>query len=203
MKKLLLIGAMLIVGATSFSAVSTDLMLDLVSSGGKTTYSGTGRLPIESEGSVMDATNRTVLILTAIDSAGTDGRALTFNFGSVGRGKQEVLVGKFQAKVLDNKNPKSLSGANITVNLERGSEKGQALDFTVDSTTQTGKKLVDLTYELSKGNGLSNGGMTYDGEVIATAYRPTVKADASKEYVTGDFLDNSVNLVFNISNLTK
>lgn len=204
MKKLLLIGAMLIVGVTSFSAVT-----EVLSQGGTATqYSGTGRLPIESEGSILDPTNRVVLILSAVDTAGTDGEALTFNFGAVGRGRQEVLAGKFQAKVLNGlegngtSEEVDLSKATINVNLERGTELKTAHKFTVNKTGSATEKLVDLTYELSKANGLSVDGKTYNGEVIATAFRPTKAVDTNGDYKSGEFIDNSVSLVFDISNLT-
>lgn len=204
MKKLLLIGAMLIVGATSFSAVT-----EVLTPGGTgTQYSGTGRLPIESEGSILDPTGRVVLVLSAVDTAGTDGEALTFNFGAVGRGRQEVLAGRFQAKVLNGlKAPGtpaeevSLKEATIDVKLERGGTKAIAHKFTVNKTGSTTEKLVDLTYELSKANGLSVDGKTYNGEVIATAFRPTKAVDVDGNYKSGEFIDNSVSLVFDISGL--
>lgn len=204
MKKLLLIGAMLIVGATSFSAVT-----EILTEGGTDPkyYSGTGRLPIESEGSILDPTGRVVLVLNAVDTAGTDGEALTFNFGAVGRGKQEVLAGKFQAKVLNGlkgdgtSEEVDLKSAVIDVKLERGGTKATAHKFTVNKTGSTTEKLVDLTYELSKANGLSVDGKAYDGEVIATAFRPTLAVDTNSEYKSGEFIDNSVSLVFDISNL--
>lgn len=209
MKKLLLIGAMLIVGATSFSAVVTPLVKS--EEEGTATYSGSGNLPIESEGNIFDPTGKVTLVLNPISSAGTDGASLMFNFGAVGRGKYETLIGSFEAKVLDGvtqggTTPKlaNMSGAKIDVKLEKGTESGTAQKVTVkEAGVESGsaKNLVDLTYELSGTNGLSADGTIYNGEIKASAYRPPVTATNGNNYVAGEFIDNSVRLVFNISDL--
>lgn len=196
MKKLLLIGAMLIVGATSFSAVTVNL-------GSGTTYTGTGRLPIESEGSILDSTGRVVLVVNPTDNAGTDGESLMFNFGAVGRGRAETLIGRFEAMVLKDNTKVDISGANITVKLEKnGATPQDAHKLTVMKSGTTDKKLVDLTYELSKANGLDSSGKVYNGEVIASAFRPLKQTGGADGYVDGEFIDNSINLVFDIANLT-
>lgn len=209
MKKLLLLGAMLIVGATSFSAVVTTL----TPNGGpdNVTYSGSGNLPIESEGNIFDPTGKVTLVLNPISSAGTDGASLMFNFGAVGRGKYETLIGSFEAKVLDGvtqggATPKlaNMSGATIDVKLEKGTSKAMAQKVIVKEAgveSDSAKNLVDLTYELSGTNGLSADGTVYTGEIKASAYRPPVTATNGAQYVAGEFIDNSVRLVFNISNL--
>lgn len=213
MKKLLLIGAMLIVGATSFSAISEDLTETTGGTGGNTKiYSGTAALPIESQGIIADSTGKKILVLTAVDSTGTNGRNMTFDFGAVGRGKQEVLVGKFQAQVLNDKVAQSLDGATIDVKLERENKKETVHQFEVADTKEPAKKLVKLSYELSNANGLSQDKMAYNGEVIVTAFRPKHNApeitgsngvitSAGTAYTVGEFLDNSVSLVFNISGI--
>lgn len=216
MKKLLLIGAMLIVGATSFSAVSFDLTETQGQHPNPNTYSGTGTLPIDSEGVIIDSTGKAILVLSAIDSSGTNGRELTFNFGSVPRGQEQTLIGKFKAEVFENNVQKSLNGATISVELEKGNKKANAVRFEVDSTkndtANAGKKLklVHLSYELSKSNGLSQDGKQYNGEIRAVAFRPEHNAQAVPDhiaagtsYTTGQFFDNSVNLIFNIKNLGK
>lgn len=196
MKKLLLIGAMLIVGATSFSAVTVDL-----GSGG--TYTGTGRLPIESEGNILDSTGRVVLVVNPTDNAGTDGESLMFNFGAVGRGRAETLIGRFEAMVLKNNNKVDISKANITVKLEKnGATPQDAHKVIVMKSGSSTEKLVDLTYELSGINGLDASGTVYNGEVIASAFRPLKQATGGNTYVDGEFIDNSISLVFDIGNLT-
>lgn len=198
MKKLLLIGAMLIVGATSFSSVTVDLG----ASGGP--YTGTGRLPIESEGSILDSTGRVVLVVNPTDNAGTDGESLMFNFGAVGRGKAETLIGRFEAMVLKDNTKVDISGANINVKLEKNrTDLKDAHKLTVmKSGTTTNEKLVDLTYELSKANGVDSSGTMYNGEVIASAFRPLKQIGGADGYVDGEFIDNSISLVFDIANLT-
>lgn len=205
MKKLLLIGAMLIVGATSFSAVTE--ILTLTETDGAKKYSGTGRLPIESEGSILDSTGRVVLVVNPTDNAGTDGESLMFNFGAVGRGRAETLIGRFEAMVLKDNQKVDISEAAITVKLEKnGTDLKDAHKVIVEKSGTTDKKLVDLTYELSSVNGLDSSGKVYNGEVIASAFRPLKKMDEygvdQSGYVDGEFIDNSISLVFDIANLT-
>lgn len=204
MKKLLLIGAMLIVGATSFSAVTEELTL--TGADGAKTYLGTGRLPIESEGSILDSTGRVVLVVNPTDNAGTDGESLMFNFGAVGRGRAETLIGRFEAMVLKDNTKVDISKANITVKLEKnGATPQDAHKVVVEKSGTADKKLVDLTYELSSVNGLDSSGKVYNGEVIASAFRPLKNIGEDGQdtsgYVDGEFIDNSISLVFDIAGL--
>lgn len=211
MKKLLLIGAMLIVGATSFSTSITELTEG--SASGK--YSGTGLLDINSTGKILDPTGRAMLVINPITNAGPDGESMLFDFGSVGRGIEVKQVGKFEAEVLTKKTVdgekqivKSDLTGKITVKLAQigpnVTDDGQKVKkFTVMSPTSTTDKLVDLSYQLSGSNGLINGGKTYSGEILATAYRPlktdTINGGAS--YIAGRFDDKSVSLEVEITNV--
>ena len=213
MKKLLLIGAMLIVGATSFSAVTEEL----TESNGK--YSGNGLLPVNSTGKILDPTGRAMLVINPLASAGPDGESILFNFGSVGRGRVVKQVGTFTAEVLTGQASgepdelpqiiKSDLRGKITVSLsQNGINKDKKVTkFTVKApnaiATDKKKNLVDLSYELTGTSGLSGDGKTYNGEILATAYRPLVSETPEDEaYIGGVFNDRSVNLEVQITSVT-
>lgn len=208
MKKLLLIGAMLIVGATSFSASITELVQGTAE--GK--YSGTGLLDINSTGKILDPTGRAMLVINPITNAGPDGESMLFDFGSVGRGVEVKQVGKFEAEVLTKKTidgqkqiVKSDLTGKIGIKLSRNGGNGQDKinKFTVMSATDATKKMVDLSYQLSGSNGLINGGKTYSGEILVTAYRPLKTDDANdgSNYIAGRFDDKSVSLEVTVTDV--
>jgi hypothetical protein len=216
MKKLLLIGAMLIVGATSFSAS----VYELTKTGGAgtpedpTQWSGEGNMPINSTGTILDATGKAMLVITPVTNAGPDGESMLFDFGSVTRGKELKQIGKFTAEVMTKKDGEivkadlSKAGTSIEVKLFHGSLEGanggkSIAKFTVTDPAVAGtkNKLVDLSYQLSGSNGLTNSGKTYSGEILATAYRPE-KADTTnggENYISGRFDDKSVTLQVKVS----
>lgn len=207
MKKLLLIGAMLIVGATSFSAKVYELTKSSGdgTSGNPSKWSGEGNMPINSTGTILDATGKAMLVITPLTNAGPDGESMLFDFGSVTRGKELKQIGKFTAEVITKKDGeivKSDLTNKVTVELYQGTKIGvdsgkRIAKFTVtDPAVTTNKnKLVDLSYQLSGSNGITNSGKTYSGEIVATAYRP-VETGSNKdwEYISGRFDDKSVTL---------
>lgn len=213
MKKLLLIGAMLIVGATSFSAK----VIELTKTGGTgttedpTQWSGEGNMPINSIGTILDATGKAMLVITPVTNAGPDGESMLFDFGSVTRGKELKQIGKFTAEVMTKKDGKivkadlSKEGTVVTAKLfQNGMDKGSHVSkFTVtdpaikasERPDEDKNKLVDLSYQLSGSNGLTNNGQTYSGEIVATAYRPVESGDKQDwKYISGRFDDKSVTL---------
>lgn len=213
MKKLLLIGAMLIVGATSFSA----RVIELTKTGGAgtpedpTQWSGEGNMPINSTGTILDATGKAMLVITPVTNAGADGESMLFDFGSVTRGKELKQIGKFTAEVMTKKNGKIVKanlgakGTTVTAKLfQNGVDKNNHVTkFTVidpaikpsGNPENDKNKLVDLSYQLSGSNGLTNSGKTYSGEIIATAYRPVESGDKQNwKYISGRFDDKSVTL---------
>lgn len=208
MKKLLLIGAMLIVGATSFSASITELVQGTAE--GK--YSGTGLLDINSTGKILDPTGRAMLVINPITNAGPDGESMLFDFGSVGKGVEVKQVGKFEVEVLTKKTidgQKQIVKSDLTekigIKLSRNGGNGQDKinKFTVMSATDATKKMVDLSYQLSGSNGLINGGKTYSGEILITAYRPLKTDDANdgSNYIAGRFDDKSVSLEVTVTDV--
>lgn len=208
MKKLLLIGAMLIVGATSFSA----RVIELTETGsGTKKWSGEGNMPINSTGTILDATGKAMLVITPVTNAGPDGESMLFDFGSVTRGKELKQIGKFTAEVITKKAggivkaDLSKQGTSIEVKLVQGTNSGSRIDkFTVTDPAIAGtkNKLVDLSYQLSGSNGLTNSGKTYSGEILATAYRPEKKTGDQadqEDYISGRFDDKSVTLQVKVS----
>lgn len=214
MKKLLLIGAMLIVGATSFSAKVYELKEDTPSGQpAKKTFSGEGNMPINSTGTILDATGKAMLVITPVTNAGPDGESMLFDFGSVTRGKELKQIGKFTAEVMTKKGGQivkadlSKSGTSIEVKLFKGSKEGEdggkrtgiitVTDPAITPDPQpenTKNRLVDLSYQLSGSNGLTNSGKTYSGEIVATAFRPEKTAQNGDKYIAGRFDDKSVTL---------
>lgn len=205
MKKLLLIGAMLIVGAMSFSASVTVL-----EKGDSDKYSGTGLLDVHSTGKILDPTGRAMLVINPKNNAGPDGESLLFDFGAVGRGTEVKQVGSFEAEVITKKGDEivksNLSDSNIKIKLLGPSDKmtddGKKItNFPVMSLISANKKLVNLSYQLSGSNGITNGGKTYSGEIMATAYRPLKTQDKSNEYIAGRFDDKSVSLEVTVTDV--
>lgn len=215
MKKLLLIGAMLIVGATSFSSVVVELK---ETTNNSKKWSGEGNMPINSTGTILDATGKAMLVITPVTNAGPDGESMLFDFGSVTRGKELKQIGKFTAEVLTKKEGKivradlSKSGTTITAKLFKGSQMGEdsgkrtgiitVTDPTVAAATppqNTKNKLVDLSYQLSGSNGLTNNGQTYSGEIVAIAYRPEKTVQDGDKYIAGRFDDRFVTLQITVS----
>lgn len=100
MKKLLAMGALLVVASTSFGAVTTVLSKTDDSSG---KYSGHADLPISVKGKVIDLTGKYALVVTPITTAGADGASLEFDFGDLIPGTENVQqTGKFKAEIFGN-----------------------------------------------------------------------------------------------------
>lgn len=175
MKKMLLIGAMLIVGATSFGQRVADL--GTADSSPKT---GGTKLDITVRGEVVDS-SKNILVITPLTNAGADDNTIVFNFGTMALGSSSTLTGKFKAEVFkanDHTNPISLSGSTIKVGLGNTADSTDSttkkinLNLTSIETNTSNNDLGDLTYELSTGstgnNGLVNADKTYEGVVTAT-----------------------------------
>lgn len=205
MKKMLLIGAMLIVGATSFGQRVADL--GAADSSPKT---GGTKLDITVRGEVVDS-NKNILVITPLTNAGADDNTIVFNFGTMALGSSSTLTGKFKAEVFKSRNhkdPISLTGSTIKVGIGKTADDADTSQSKVKLTLlsienngsgTTGKDLGDLTYELSTGstsnNGLVNADKTYEGVVTAT-----VTMDASN---TGNFYNSQGKLNVEISGISN
>lgn len=202
MKKMLLIGAMLVLGATSFGQRVADL--------GTGTGSKTGgtKLDIMVRGEVVDQ-NKHVLVISPITNAGADNNTIEFNFGAMPLGSTSTMVGRFKAEVFkggEHGIPIALTGSTINVGVvgtaDSNSTDQSKINLNLTSIENdvngTGKDLGDLTYELSTGangnNGLVNADKTYEGTVTATVTMGTTN--------TGNFHNSQGKLNIAISNIT-
>lgn len=185
MKKMLLIGAMLVLGATSFAQRVADL------NPADSKYSGGTKLDVLVKGEVVDS-NKNILVITPITNAGADGTTIEFNFGEMKLNSSATMVGKFKAEVFkagEHNTPIDLSGTNIYVGIANGDnipgtddvgnfEKKKTFDLkSIEDGTKT---LGKVTYELGPnsghgtglnggdGTGLVNAGKTFEGIVTAT-----------------------------------
>lgn len=193
MKKLLIIGAILVMGTLGYAGEYTELKED-----------GTGgtSLTLKTTGNVVSAANKAILVITPTLSAGASGDALEFNFGSLIPGANTTLRGKFQAQVLTGDNEREYgiledgNGGNIKVGFVKNGDV--ATDTLKNKETgsainRANDKLGTLTYELTAASGVKDSGKTYVGEVIST-----LEAISNK---TGAFFDRTVSIAVKIENL--
>lgn len=201
MKKMLLIGAMLVLGATSFGERVADLGT------GTGTKTGGTKLDIMVRGEVVDQ-NKHILVVSPITNAGADNNTIEFNFGAMPLGSTSTMVGRFKAEVFksgDHSNPISLAGSTINVGVVGSADSNSTTESKINlnltsienDNNGTGKDLGDLTYELSTGangnNGLVNADKTYEGTVTATV----TMGDTN----TGNFHNSQGKLNIAISNI--
>lgn len=164
MKKLLL-GSMLVLGATSFATSVQDL------ANNSTTPAA---LQINVRGEVIDTTKYT-LVLKPVNTSGTTTDSLEFKFDDLVVGKSATLKGEFEAGVYQNDTSVDL-GANHT--LEANLKK--AGNNITNGQVHSGDK-VDLAYTLGE---LMKRGNVYRGNV-------SVEAKGNK---VGSFVENGVTL---------
>ena len=178
MKKLLLIGAMLIVGATSFSEVLVKLNQE-EGAEGKYKYSGQGTMEVGAKGSIIDSTGRVVLIVEPSVSTGADHTALAFDFDKLFKGETRIRESEFVARVENNKTPIPILNSNgasaISADLDDNT-KNKVLPLYSDNLSETGgddalqlgkQKIGSISYTMSGGSGLTNNNTEYKGKVLA------------------------------------
>lgn len=196
MKKLLMIGSILILGMTAFAGVEADL-----SNGGTgTTYNGKARMGIGSRGIATDGAEiGGTLIVTPTLNGGGDGTSLEFNFGDLKRDEIRKVTGRFKAEVV-NKDGKlaTLTMNNVDVTLEKvtignqGASDIDDLTTPIDLNNAAGQKLGTLFYEVTNTK-LNNSDKTYEADIISTVEisgdRTTLN---SPVYYTGTFDNNTV-----------
>ena len=190
MKKLLFLGALLVVGSVTFAGVSTELKGDSGSTGSD--LKGEATLKLTSRGNVIDPSGKAILILTPTVNAGADGESLSFDFGSMVAKQPQTLVGKFTAKVVTAGNPDGIEelpfdGATVTAKLEKIATAPDDSSVSTNGTflsgldlidTITGTGIGDLAYELSFGKTSST---VYTGEVTVVASPNSAGSFINKE----------------------
>lgn len=205
MKKLLFVGALLLVGATSFGAVSQVMMDDTGAETATTGLKGKASIMVSAQGNIIDATGKAVLVVTPTLSAGPNGDELLFDFIDLVKGETQSLTGRFTAQVVnegtkDGQNifrALSFGEAKVAVTLEDTGKTASSSTVT-DNGTIPGIKLYDksgadpdsstegvqpigsLSYQLKTTKTSDD---TYTGIVTAS-----VKADAAGSFINKDAL---------------
>lgn len=189
MKKFLLIGAMLILGATSFSSVISEIEESTNKGSGK------GSLGLITRGNSVDIANDVYLEIIPTVSAGPDRNSLEFNFGDLTPTSSAVLTGKFTAQVLNKTVPVKLSDSTITVEVKDDREH-KKLKNTAGATVGT------IEYTKAASSGLVNSDLTYNG-VITSRVNIGAKVTGNDEVITpeGTFLDTGAYVKVTINNL--
>lgn len=220
MKKLLLLGAMLVLGATSFGY--TIELGDTPAAGKTGTYTGNGNLELRSRGNIIDPTNKILLVVKPTISAGADGTSLEFDFGRMTKKQSKSMVGEFTAEVFKGGGnidlgltPVPLKDSNMVVNINgNGStdaNQKQTLKKELYSSTQISsedgtdgnrKEIGTVVYTINPSSGVQ-GQYTYRGRLTTeiTLGRDTDGRDIS-DVATGTFSDSSAYLYVGVKALT-
>lgn len=201
MKKLLIIGAILVMGTLGYGAQRADLVNGVADT----------TLTLRTKGNVVDATNNAILVITPLNSTGAIGDKLMFHFGSVAPESTTTLKGKFKAEVLKqdtvsgaikygdltNKIKVGLADKTGTADPEIGSVVANIKDRPVNergTTTEIGK----ISYELTSASGVKNGGQTYEGEILSTFVAGNANTAGGKF-----FTDTGIMVVVNVENVAQ
>lgn len=200
MKKMLFIGAMLIVGMTAFAGRGV-----VIGSSSDSTASGDARLGIETIGEVVDETNNVLLVVKPTISAGDDDTSLHFKFQDVKAGSGKSINGEFTVEVLNNgipvsitKNGEAAGDLALDVQLVNGGGNKNATTITsklkklVTANGGSEEEIGDLTYTLDGKE--ENNKKLYRGTVTSN-----VVIDAGK---SGAFRDDTAKLDITLSGLT-
>lgn len=198
MKKLLMIGAILIMGTMSYAATHTDL---------DEKGNGSTSLSLKTTGNVVSAANKALLVITPTRSIGANGDSLEFNFGTLMPGANTTVIGKFEAQVItDNTNGERIYGilkegdstgnnGNIKVGLvqNRNIDAGLKDNIKVKAKNSSDEAMADLIYTLTPASGVKDSGRTYEGEIESTLIAGTDKV--------GVFFDRTVSVAVQITNI--
>lgn len=192
MKKMLFIGAMLIVGMTAFGGKSADLG----PSTGPGPVSGDTSLGITTRGEVIDGTNRVMLVVKPTLNAGSDGTSIEFKYGDMKQGTSKEIPGEFTVEILKNNEPVPL-GANeaskeLAVDIYKGSTKYTLGDEIQLNKTNTTDKVGTLTYNLTSER--ENQNKKYIGKITSN-----IKLEKN---ANGSFSNNEYHAKIVVSNLT-
>lgn len=181
MKKLLLLGAMLILGAVSFGDSINEIE---VGADGKGT--GKGSLGLVARGSVVDIASKVVLEIIPTVNAGIDGTSLEFNFGDMLPGDSAVHTGKFTARVLNNKVPVSI-GDKLTTEVVDNGRTSNELKNT------TGDVVGKIKYEKAGSSGFIDTDKTYEGVITSQINLNQDDKTKGTFYDTGAYVKINVN----------
>ena len=203
MKKLLMIGSILILGITAFAGVEVELNKDTASGN---TYSGKGYMNVGSTGYAVEGANTGTLIVTPTMSEGADGTSLEFSFGNLVKGATGVGNGRFKAEIVKKDGVALPLGENkVSAKLQTvtiGDTGNIAITDKADKIENIALKggnsetsFGTLSYELTNKR-VNNAGKTYEAEVITT-----VKINDNAAYV-GTFSDKSARVLIEVKGWT-
>lgn len=186
MKKMLFIGAMLIVGMTAFGG----RVVDLGPANSPGPVSGDASLGIITKGEVVDESNKVLLVVKPTLSAGDDDASLHFRFGDMKAGTAKVVDGEFTVEVL-NKGQAIPMTDNLTVKIKK--QDGTDLNNTAINLnkTNTTEQMGTLKYTLTEEK--ENSKKLYTGKIVSN-----IQLEAAK---TGSFSDNSCYVDISLSSL--
>ena len=197
MKKLLMIGAILIMGTMSYAGTHTDLAA-----------AGTGStsLSLKTTGNVVSAAKKALLVITPTRSVGANGDSLEFNFGTLMPGANATVVGKFEAQVITDHSQNGRiygilkegdsngQGGNIEVGLvQNGNTSSLKETVTVQAKNSSDEDMANLVYTLTPASGVKDSGKTYEGEIESTLIAGIDKV--------GVFFDRTVSVAVKIANI--
>lgn len=181
MKKLLLLGAMLILGAVSFGDSINEIEVGADSKG-----TGKGSLGLVARGSAVDIASKVVLEIIPTVNAGIDGTSLEFNFGDMLPGDSAVHTGKFTARVLNNKVPVSIGDKLTTEVVDTGRTSNELKNT-------TGDVVGKIKYEKAGSSGFIDTDKTYEGVITSQINLNQDDKTKGTFYDTGAYVKISVN----------
>lgn len=195
MKKLLFMGALLIVGATSFGAV-TDVFNGATGATTGSDLSAEATLKLSASGSIIDSTGRALLVVTPVGTEGADGESLSFNFSDAITGQRQNLQARFTAEIIADDKNLDFPANGPTVIFEKSTaatgspaiENNRISKIEV-SDNGTNEQIGTLSYTLQ---GVMTNPQKYTGTVTATL-------DATE---VGSFIDKSAQIKVSVSALT-
>lgn len=188
MKKYLL-GALLIIGATSFAAVAVPV------TGTSGSTAGTVTLPVKVVGRVLDYATAKILVVTPMKNAGVNGGALEFDFGDLVKGQIQQLEGTYKIEVMQNGSQVPLPTLPTAV-LEGGTQIGsdkKKVTVNIGTGNQTTTTDVTLTYTLS--NLAEQADKSYAGSL-------NVNAEVKSGAKAGTFVDRTVGIKVGVTGVT-
>lgn len=195
MKKMLFIGAMLIVGMTAFGGRVVDLGPSPTD--GSSTFNGGTNLGIITKGEVVDVTQEVLLVVKPTLSAGDDEASLHFRFGDMKSGTGKQVDGEFTVQVLNKGEAVDMKDA-LTVKLKQGeSEITSGTDMIPLYPTNVANKepgtndMGTIIYTLTGEK--ENAGKLYTGKVVSNVY--------IKKGESGSFSDSSCHIDIALTNL--
>ena len=202
MKKLLMIGLILMLGITTFAGVEVELNRDSTSGN---TYSGKGYMNVGSTGYAVEGAGTGTLVVTPTMSEGADGTSLEFSFGNLVKGATGTVNGRFKAEIvmkegvalpLNNKVSAKLQTVTIgdTGNIAI-TDKADKIENIALMGGNTPTQFGTLSYELTNKRE-NNAGKTYEAEVITTV---KIKDDAA---FVGTFSDKSARVLVEVTGWT-